>query len=66
MNRTQEALDHANAARSVRPNGPAILRGRAVALLYLKQTREVVGQLRDLAALAPISVQDEWDWPPPK
>ncbi len=60
MNWTQEALDHANAARSVRPNGPAILRGRAVALLYLKQTREVVRQLRDVAALAPISVQDEW------
>jgi len=26
----------------------------------LKQTREVVRQLRDLAALTPISVQDEW------
>ena len=60
MNRAQSALDHANAALAIRPKDVAILRARTNALLFLQRPDEVERQMREVATLAPTSIQDEW------
>lgn len=60
MNQSQEALARSDQALSFLPNDLAILRARAVSLLYLKRHEEAAKQVHNLATLAPRSVQDDW------
>jgi tetratricopeptide (TPR) repeat protein len=60
MGRDQDALDYSDAILARRPRDVGIMRGRSAQLLYLKRPDESEQQLREVASLAPTSIQDEW------
>jgi serine/threonine protein kinase/tetratricopeptide (TPR) repeat protein len=60
--RDQAALDYLNAWRNLRPKDVRLLRPRSAILLFLRRPDEAEEQLREMAALAPTSTQDDWVW----
>ena len=60
MGQNGTALDLQNVALKYQPKNASVLRQRAVSLLYLQRPNEAELQLREVAALTPLSIQDEW------
>jgi tetratricopeptide (TPR) repeat protein len=58
--RVQAGFDYLTRMRDLWPRDVRVLRVRAVALLWLQRPDEAEQQVREVASLAPTTVQDEW------